>query len=59
MGAMTVGYQVNETDRGTASQTKTLQHIGVSYAVSDDLSVSLNSSKLIIESAQKTKKLQV
>ena len=50
MGAMTVGYQVNETDSGTASQDEDFTAIGVSYAVSDDLSVSLNSSEIDFES---------
>jgi outer membrane protein OmpU len=44
MGAITVGYQMNEVDSGTAATM-----IGISYAVSDDLSVSINTSEVDIE----------
>ena len=50
MGAITVGYQANETDSGTASQDEDFTAIGVSYAVSDDLSVSYNVSEIDFES---------
>ena len=49
MGAITVGYQMNETDSGTASQDEDFSAIGVSYAVSDDLSVSVNQSTIDFE----------
>ena len=51
MGAITVGYQANETDSGTASQDEDFTALGVSYAVSDDLSVSLNQSEIDFESS--------
>jgi outer membrane protein OmpU len=51
MGAMTIGYQVNETDSGEASQDEDFTAMGISYAVSDDLSVSLNSSTIDFESS--------
>ena len=51
MGAMSVGYQVNETDFGTGTADEDFTAIGVSYAVSDDLSVSLNSSTIDFESS--------
>jgi outer membrane protein OmpU len=50
MGAITVGYQINETDSGNASQDEDFTALGVSYAVSDDLSVSLNQSEIDFES---------
>ena len=50
MGAITVGYQVNETDFGSGSADEDFTAMGVSYAVSDDLSVSLNTSEIDFES---------
>ena len=50
MGAITVGYQINETDSGNDSQDEDFTAMGVSYAVSDDLSVSLNTSEIDFES---------
>ena len=50
MGAITVGYQTNETDSGTANQDEDFTAIGVSYAVSDDLSISYNVSEIDFES---------
>ena len=49
MGAFTIGYQVNETDSASASSDEEFTAMGVSYAVSDDLSVSLNSSTIDFE----------
>ena len=49
MGGMSIGYQVNETDGGTASTDRDATMMGVSYAVSDDMSVSLNSSVIDYE----------
>ena len=43
-GAFTVGYQMNETDYGSGTDDEDFTAIGISYAVSDDLSVSINSS---------------
>ena len=51
MGAITLGYQVNETDFGTGTADEDFTALGVSYAVSDDLSVSLNSSTIDFESS--------
>ena len=50
MGAISVGYQLNETDSGTASQDEDFTAMGVSYAVSDDLSISYNVSEIDFES---------
>ena len=49
-GGLTVGYQVNESDYSTGTSDEDFTAIGVSYAVSDDLSVSLNSSTIDFES---------
>jgi outer membrane protein OmpU len=49
MGAITVGYQMNEVDSGTANEDTDATMIGISYAVSDDLSVSINQSEVDIE----------
>jgi outer membrane protein OmpU len=49
MGAITVGYQMNEVDSGTANEDTDATMIGISYAVSDDLSVSINTSEVDIE----------
>jgi outer membrane protein OmpU len=51
MGAFTIGYQANETDSGTANQDEDFTAMGISYAVSDDLSVSLNQSNIDFESS--------
>ena len=45
MDAITVGYSTHEADSNAASTDTTLTAMGISYAVSDDLSVSLNSSE--------------
>ncbi len=50
MGALTVGYQVNETDSGTANEDEDFTAMGISYAVSDDLSISYNVSEIDFES---------
>jgi len=50
-GALSVGYQVNETDFGTGTADEDFSAIGVSYAVSDDLSVSFNSSTIDYEAS--------
>ena len=51
MGALTVGYQVNETDSGTANEDEDFTAMGISYAVSDDLSISYNVSEIDFESS--------
>ena len=45
-GAFSVGYQMNETDYGTGTDDEDFTAIGVSYAVSDDLSISVNQSTI-------------
>ena len=52
-GALSVGYQVNETDFGTGTSDEDFTALGVSYAVSDDLSVSLNTSTIDYEATSK------
>jgi outer membrane protein OmpU len=49
-GAMSVGFQANDIDHATASSDRDTTILGVSYAVSDDLSVSLNTSTVEHES---------
>ena len=45
MGPITVGYQTNESDRGTGTDEDFTAY-GISYAVSDDVSVSYGASSL-------------
>ena len=52
-GALSVGYQVNETDFGTGTADEDFSALGISYAVSDDLSVSINSSTIDYEASTK------
>ena len=52
-GALSVGYQVNETDFGTGTADEDFTAVGVSYAISDDLSVSFNSSTIDYEATAK------
>ena len=49
-GAMSVGFQANDVDHATASSDRDSTMLGISYAVSDDLSVSLNTSTVEHES---------
>ena len=49
MGAITIGYQASETDSGTATEDEDFTAMGISYAVSDDMSVSLNQSNIDFE----------
>ena len=51
MGAITVGYQNNEVDYGTGTSDRDFTAMGVSYAVSDDLSVSYNISEVDYEAS--------
>ena len=53
MGAMSVGIQANSTDYGTGTADEDFSAIGLSYAVSDDLSVSVNSSTVSYEDGDK------
>ena len=50
-GAMSVGFQANDVDHATANSDRDSTMIGISYAVSDDLSVSLNTSTVEHESS--------
>ena len=50
-GAITIGMQVNDVDHATSGSSKDSTSMGVSYAVSDDLSVSLNSNTVEFESS--------
>ena len=52
-GAMSVGFQANDVDQATASSDRDSTMLGISYAVSDDLSVSLNTSTVEHESSTK------
>ena len=49
MDAITVGWSSSEEDSNAANSDVTLTAMGISYAVSDDISVSLNSSTHEIE----------
>jgi len=49
MDAFTVGWSTYESDSNASNSDKTLTAMGVSYAVSDDVSVSINSSETEIE----------
>ncbi len=51
MGAITVGYQNNEVDFGTGTADRDFTAMGISYAVSDDLSVSYNISEVDYEAS--------
>ena len=53
MGAMTVGYQTNEVDSNAANGDRDFTAAGISYAMSDDLSVSVNSSTIDYEASSK------
>jgi outer membrane protein OmpU len=52
MGPITVGIQSNESDRGTGTD-EDFSAYGISYAVSDDLSISYGASSLDYESSTK------
>ncbi len=51
MDAFTVGYQASESDSETANADKDFTAIGLSYAVSEEMSVSINTSTVDYESA--------
>ena len=50
-GAFTVGYQANEVDSSVADKDRDFTALGISYAVNDDVSVSLNTSTVDYEQA--------
>ena len=51
MDAFSVGYQASESDSETANSDLDFSAIGVSYAVSDEMSVSLNTSTIDYENS--------
>ena len=51
MDAFSVGYQTSESDSETADADLDFTAIGVSYAVSDEMSISLNSSEIQYENS--------
>ena len=51
MDGFSVGYQINETDGGNTNTDRDATMIGISYAVTDDLSVSVNSSTVDLENS--------
>ena len=51
MGGATIGFQTNEADSEATNGDEEFTAWGVSYAVSEDLSVSYNSSKINYETA--------
>ena len=50
-GAFTVGFQANELDSSVANKDRDFSAVGVSYAVNDDMSVSINTSSVEYEDA--------
>ena len=49
MGAATIGVQVNEADSGTANADEEFVAFGISYALSEDMSISYGQSELSYE----------
>lgn len=54
MDAFSVGYQASESDSETADADLDFTAIGLSYAVSEEMSVSINSSTIEYENATKS-----
>ena len=54
MDAISVGYQTSESDSEATDADKDFTAIGLSYAVSEDMSVSINSSTIEYEDATKS-----
>ena len=54
MDAISVGYQTSESDSEATDADKDFTAIGVSYAMSEDMSVSINSSTIEYEDATKS-----
>ena len=54
MDSFTVGYQTTESDSVTANADKDFTALGISYAVSEDMSVSINTSTIEYESSTLT-----
>jgi len=54
MDAFTVGYQASESDSETANSDYDMTAIGVSMAVTDDLTVAINSNTIEYESSSKS-----
>ena len=53
MGPITVGYQANESDSGSASSDEDFPAYGVSYQVNDDVAISYGASSIDYESSTK------
>ena len=51
MDAFTVGFQANEADSQTANADKDFEAWGVSYAISEDISISYGSSTIEFENS--------
>ena len=51
MDAFTVGYQASESDSEATNADKDFTAIGLSYAVSEEMSVSVNTSTIDYENA--------
>ena len=51
MDAFSVGYQTTESDSESTNADKDFTAIGVSYAVSDEMSISLNTSTIEYENS--------
>ena len=51
--AFTIGAQMNESDSSTASADEDFSAWGISYAVSDDMSVSVNAAQIDYENTSK------
>jgi outer membrane protein OmpU len=47
--AFSIGWSTNEADSNASNKDRTLTAVGLSYAVNDDVSISLNSSETEIE----------
>jgi outer membrane protein OmpU len=54
MDAFSVGYQISEADSEATSADKDFSALGLSYAVSEDMSVSINTSTIEYEDATKS-----
>ena len=52
MDAVSIGYSSYEVDSNASSSDTTLTAMGISYAVSDDLSVSINTAETEIEGSK-------
>ena len=58
-GSVTVGYQENEADGAAAANDIDFEAFGISYAVSDNLTIAYNQSESKVGTDADDKKLQV